>query len=39
MGDLRPTVAERIPLREAARAHEAMEHGRYAGKVVLVAAA
>ena len=29
-------VAERIPLAEAARAHELLENGRYAGKVVLV---
>lgn len=36
-GTLRPTVADRIPLAEAARAHELMEHGRYAGKVVLLA--
>jgi len=35
-GKLSPVVAERIPLAEAARAHELMEHGRYAGKVVLV---
>jgi len=33
---LKPVVAERIPLAEAARAHELLERGRYAGKVVLV---
>jgi NADPH:quinone reductase-like Zn-dependent oxidoreductase len=38
-GKLRPVVAERIPLVEAARAHEQLECGGYAGKVVLVAAA
>ncbi|MFC1530018.1 medium chain dehydrogenase/reductase family protein [Gemmatimonadota bacterium] len=35
-GKLEPVVAERIPLFEAARAHELLEHGGYAGKVVLV---
>ena len=35
-GDLNPLVAERIPLAEAARAHELMERGGYAGKFVLV---
>lgn len=35
-GDLKPLIAERIPLAEAARAHELLERGRYAGKVVLV---
>jgi NADPH:quinone reductase-like Zn-dependent oxidoreductase len=35
-GRLRPVVAERIPLSEVARAHELVEHGRVAGKVVLV---
>lgn len=35
-GKLKPVVAERIPLAEAARAHELLERGRYAGKVVLV---
>jgi NADPH:quinone reductase-like Zn-dependent oxidoreductase len=34
-GKLRPVIAERIPLAEAARAHELLESGRYAGKVVL----
>jgi len=36
-GKLQPVVAERIPLAEAARAHELLEHGGYAGKVVLIA--
>jgi NADPH2:quinone reductase len=36
-GRIKPVVAERIPLVEAARAHELLERGRYAGKVVLVA--
>jgi NADPH:quinone reductase-like Zn-dependent oxidoreductase len=36
-GDIKPVVAERFPLAEAASAHELLEHGRYAGKVVLVA--
>jgi NADPH2:quinone reductase len=35
-GKIRPIVAERIPLEEAARAHELLERGGYAGKVVLV---
>ena len=35
-GDLRPVVADRIPLREAARAHALLEGGGHAGKVVLV---
>ena len=35
-GKIKPVVAERIPLAEAARAHELLEQGRYAGKVVLV---
>jgi NADPH2:quinone reductase len=38
-GRIKPVVAERIPLVEAARAHELLERGGYAGKVVLVAAA
>ena len=33
---LKPKVAARIPLAEAARAHELLESGRYAGKVVLI---
>jgi NADPH:quinone reductase-like Zn-dependent oxidoreductase len=35
-GRIKPMVAERIPLAEAARAHELLERGGYAGKVVLV---
>lgn len=35
-GKLRPVIAERIPLVEARRAHEAIERGGYAGKFVLV---
>jgi NADPH:quinone reductase-like Zn-dependent oxidoreductase len=35
-GKIKPLVAERIPLAEAARAHELLERGGYAGKVVLV---
>jgi NADPH:quinone reductase-like Zn-dependent oxidoreductase len=35
-GQIKPVVAERIPLYEAARAHERIERGGYAGKVVLV---
>ncbi len=35
-GKITPFVAERIPLAEAARAHEQLERGGYAGKVVLV---
>jgi NADPH:quinone reductase-like Zn-dependent oxidoreductase len=38
-GSLRPLVEDRIPLLEAARAHEMIEQGNYAGKFVLVAAA
>jgi NADPH:quinone reductase-like Zn-dependent oxidoreductase len=38
-GKIKPMVAERIPLAEAARAHELLERGGYAGKVVLVASA
>jgi NADPH2:quinone reductase len=36
-GKLQPVVAARIPLDEAARAHELLERGGHAGKVVLVA--
>jgi NADPH:quinone reductase len=36
-GNLKPVVAARIPLAEAARAHELLEQGGYAGKVVLIA--
>jgi NADPH:quinone reductase-like Zn-dependent oxidoreductase len=38
-GKIKPVVAERIPLVEAVRAHELLERGGYAGKVVLVASA
>ena len=35
-GELKPLVAARIPLAEAARAHELLEQGGYAGKIVLM---
>lgn len=35
-GHLEPVVAARIPLLEARRAHELLEQGGYAGKIVLV---
>jgi NADPH:quinone reductase-like Zn-dependent oxidoreductase len=38
-GRIKPVVSERIPLVEATRAHELLERGGYAGKVVLVAGA
>jgi NADPH:quinone reductase-like Zn-dependent oxidoreductase len=38
-GQINPLVAERIPLAEAARAHELLERGGYGGKVVLVTGA
>jgi NADPH2:quinone reductase len=38
-GSIKPVVAERFPLAEAARAHELLERGGYAGKVVLVTSA
>jgi len=38
-GRIRPIVAERIPLAEAARAHELLERSGHAGKVVLVTSA
>ncbi len=38
-GRIKPVVAERIPLAEAARAHELLEHSGHAGKVVLVTGA
>jgi NADPH:quinone reductase-like Zn-dependent oxidoreductase len=38
-GKIKPVVAERIPLAEAARAHELLERGGYGGKVVLVTSA
>ena len=34
-GKMKPVIADRFPLREAARAHELIERGGYAGKVVL----
>ena len=37
-GKINPRVAERIPLAEAARAHELMERGGYGGKMVLIPA-
>lgn len=36
-GKLKPVVAERIPLSDAAKAHELLERSGHAGKVVLVA--
>jgi NADPH:quinone reductase-like Zn-dependent oxidoreductase len=36
-GQIDPIVAARIPLAEAARAHELLERGGYVGKVVLTA--
>jgi NADPH:quinone reductase-like Zn-dependent oxidoreductase len=38
-GRVKPVVTERTPLVEAARAHERLERGGHAGKVVLVASA
>jgi len=38
-GRIKPVVAQRIPLADAARAHELLEQGGYAGKVVLVTGA
>jgi NADPH:quinone reductase-like Zn-dependent oxidoreductase len=38
-GKIKPVVAERIPLAEAARVHELLERGGHAGKVVLVTSA
>ncbi len=35
-GRIKPVVAERIPLAEAARAHELLERSGHSGKVVLV---
>ena len=35
-GDLKPLVADRIPLIEAVRAHELLERGGHAGKIVLM---
>jgi NADPH:quinone reductase-like Zn-dependent oxidoreductase len=33
---IRPVVAERLPLREASRAHELLEHSSVSGKIVLM---
>jgi len=38
-GRVKPVVAERVPLAEASRAHELLERGGHAGKVVLVTSA
>jgi NADPH:quinone reductase-like Zn-dependent oxidoreductase len=38
-GKIKPVVAERIPLAEATHAHELLERGGYAGKVVLITGA
>ena len=35
-GEIKPLVAARVPLLEAARAHELLEAGGQPGKVVLV---
>jgi NADPH2:quinone reductase len=35
-GTIKPVVAERVPLAEAARGHELVERGGHAGKVVVV---
>lgn len=35
-GEIRPLVAERLPLEHAARAHEMLERSAFAGKVVLI---
>ena len=35
-GTIKPVVTERVPLAEASRAHELLERGGHAGKVVLV---
>jgi len=35
-GEINPVVSARIPLAESARAHELLERGEYAGRVVLV---
>ncbi len=36
-GKIHPIVAEQIPLAEASKAHELIERGHYAGKMVLIA--
>jgi NADPH:quinone reductase-like Zn-dependent oxidoreductase len=33
---IRPIVSERLPLREASRAHDLIEHARVTGKIVLL---
>jgi NADPH:quinone reductase len=38
-GKIKPVIADRIPLVEAARAHELLEYRSHAGKVVLIAGA
>ena len=38
-GRIKPVVAERFPLVEAVRAHERLDRGGYAGKMVLVTGA
>jgi NADPH:quinone reductase-like Zn-dependent oxidoreductase len=38
-GRIKPLIAERFPLAEAARPHELLKRGGYAGKVVLVTGA
>jgi NADPH:quinone reductase-like Zn-dependent oxidoreductase len=35
-GEINPIVSDRVPLVESARAHELLESGRYAGRIVLV---
>jgi NADPH2:quinone reductase len=35
-GQIKPVIAERMPLREAARAHELIEQAAVAGKIVLI---
>lgn len=38
-GEINPLVSDRIPLAEAARAHDLLERGQYAGRIVLVTGA
>jgi NADPH:quinone reductase-like Zn-dependent oxidoreductase len=38
-GEIEPVIAERIPLTEARRAHELLERGGHAGKIVLTTSA
>jgi len=35
-GKIQPVIMERIPLEEAARAHQLLESGRVMGQVVLI---